>query len=66
MGETRSRKVGPECVLIDEKDATMVAWTLHMQECKLSINLQCLQMKVKLLFKYLDQAHPFQWWNSKE
>jgi hypothetical protein len=30
----------PRGVLIDEKDAIMIAWTLAMQECKLSISLQ--------------------------
>jgi hypothetical protein len=27
-------------VLIDEKEAIMIAWTLAMQQCKLSIGLQ--------------------------
>jgi hypothetical protein len=36
----RSRKMRPRGVLIDEKDAIMITWTLAMQECKLSIGLQ--------------------------
>jgi hypothetical protein len=35
----------PRRVLIDEDDAIMIAWTLAMQECKLSISLQLLTTK---------------------
>jgi hypothetical protein len=38
-GKTRSIKMGPGGVLIEEKDSTMIAWTLTMQACRLSINL---------------------------
>jgi hypothetical protein len=38
-GKTRSKKMGPFGVLIKEKDPTMIAWTLTMQECGLSISL---------------------------
>jgi hypothetical protein len=36
----RLRKMRPRGVLIDENDVIMIAWTLAMQECKLSISLQ--------------------------
>jgi hypothetical protein len=40
------KKMRPGSVLIKEKDATMIAWILTMQECRLSITLQQLKMKV--------------------
>jgi hypothetical protein len=40
------KKMQPGGVLIKEKDAAMIAWILTMQECKLSITLQQLKMKV--------------------
>ncbi len=33
-------------VFTKEEDVAMIKWTLDMQECKLSINLQQLKMKV--------------------
>ncbi len=45
-GKTKSRKMGPRGVLIEKKDSEVIAWTLTMQECGLSINLQQLKMKV--------------------
>jgi hypothetical protein len=36
-------------VLIEEEDATMITWTLAMQKCELSINLQQLKIKVAKL-----------------
>ncbi len=38
--------MGLEGVLKTEKDVEMIKWTLIMQECGLSINLQQLNMKV--------------------
>jgi hypothetical protein len=38
--------MGPRGVLTKEKDVTMIAWILTMQECELSIALQQLKMKV--------------------
>jgi hypothetical protein len=45
-GNTRSRKIGPSNVLIEEEDEAIVAWVLSMQECGLSITLQQLKWKV--------------------
>jgi hypothetical protein len=42
-GKTKSMKMGPRGVLTN---AIMITWTLTMQECGLSINLQQLKMKV--------------------
>jgi hypothetical protein len=36
-------------MLIEKKDVAMIVWTLVMQECGLSINLQQLKMKVTKL-----------------
>jgi hypothetical protein len=41
--KTRSRKMGPR-MLTKEKDQTVIAWTLGMQECGLFITLQQLVM----------------------
>ncbi len=41
--------MGPKGVLTEEKDATMITWTLTMDECGLSISLQQLKMKVAKL-----------------
>jgi hypothetical protein len=38
-GKTRCRKMGLACVLTKEKDVTVVAWILGMQECELSVTL---------------------------
>jgi hypothetical protein len=38
--------MGPRGVHIEVKDSTMIAWTVAMQECGLSISLQQLEMKV--------------------
>ncbi len=38
--------MGPTSVFTKEKDVTLVAWILGMQECGLSITLQKLKMKV--------------------
>jgi hypothetical protein len=48
-GETRSKKMGPRGVLIEEEDSIVIAWTLTMQECGLCISLQQLKMKVTKL-----------------
>jgi hypothetical protein len=45
-GKTIFREMGPKNVLIEEDDATMIKWTLDMQECGLSLNLQLLKIKV--------------------
>jgi hypothetical protein len=37
---------GARRCVTEEKDATMITWTLAMQECGLFINLQQLKMKV--------------------
>jgi hypothetical protein len=44
-GKSKSKRMGPKGVLIEEKDSTMIAWTLTMQEGGLSISLQQLNMK---------------------
>jgi hypothetical protein len=36
-GKAISRKKGPQGIFTHEKDATMVAWMLGVQECELSI-----------------------------
>jgi hypothetical protein len=38
-GKTRSRKMGPRGVLIEEKDVAVIVGTLTMQECGLSRSL---------------------------
>jgi hypothetical protein len=45
-GKTRFRKMGLGGVLIEKEDSKVIAWTLAMQECGLSISLQQLKMKV--------------------
>ncbi len=50
-GKTRSNKMGPEGVLTEKEDVTMIAWTLTMGECGLSISLQQLKTKVAKLTK---------------
>jgi hypothetical protein len=57
-GKTKSKKMGPGGVLIEKEDATMIKWTLDMQECGLSISLQQLKMKVVELTQTRDT--PFQ------
>jgi hypothetical protein len=44
-GKSKSRRMGPGGVLIEEKDSIMIGWTLIMQECGLSISLQQPNMK---------------------
>jgi hypothetical protein len=44
--KTKSRKMGLEGVFTKEEDVAVIKWTLDMQECKLSISLQQLKMKV--------------------
>ncbi len=39
VGQGQGR-IGPQVVLIDEEDKTLVAWVLGMQDCGLSISLQ--------------------------
>jgi hypothetical protein len=39
----------PRGVLIEAKDSIVIAWTLTMQECELSISLQQFEMKVAKL-----------------
>jgi hypothetical protein len=48
-GKTRSMKMELGGVLTKEEDVVMITWTLIMQECELSINLQQLKMKVAKL-----------------
>lgn len=48
-GKTKSRKVGPQVIVTNEKDVTMVAQILSMQQCGLSITLQQLKMEVAKL-----------------
>jgi hypothetical protein len=45
-GKTKSRKMGPRGVLIAKEGAKVIKWTLAMQECGLSINLQQLKKKI--------------------
>jgi hypothetical protein len=35
--KTRFKKIGPKCLLIEEEDVVVLAWTLVMQKCGLSI-----------------------------
>jgi hypothetical protein len=39
-GKNRSKKMGLRGVLIEKEGALVIAWTLTMQECGLSISLQ--------------------------
>jgi hypothetical protein len=39
-GKTRSRKMGPTSVLMEEENKAIVEWTLTMQERGLSITIQ--------------------------
>jgi len=48
-GKTKSINMGPRGVFIEEEDSVVIAWTLSMQECGLSISLQQLKMKVAKL-----------------
>jgi hypothetical protein len=66
-GKTRSRNLGPQAVLINEEDKTLIAWILGMQECRFSITLQYLKMKVAKLTQTIP--NPFKigiignsWW----
>jgi len=66
-GKTKSRKMGLGGVLTKKKDAIVIAWTLVMDECGLSISLQQLKMKVAKLTQ--TKVIPFQngipgnsWW----
>ncbi len=58
-GKTESRKMGPRGVLIKEENVVVIKWTLDIQECELSINLQQLKMKVVKLTQTKDT--PFQY-----
>jgi hypothetical protein len=49
MEKTRFKKMGLGGVLIIGKDVEMIKWTLAMHECKISINLHQLKMKVTKL-----------------
>jgi hypothetical protein len=59
-GKTRSKKMGPEVVLIKKEDVVMITWTLTMVECGLSTSLQQLKTKVAKLTQI--RATPF--WNG--
>jgi hypothetical protein len=52
--------MGPGSVLIEEEDATVIAWTLTMDECGLSISLQ--QIKMKVAKRTHTRVTPF--WNG--
>ncbi len=39
-GRIRCKKVGPQGMLIEQEDETMVTWVLNMQKAKLYVNLQ--------------------------
>jgi hypothetical protein len=65
--KTRSKKMGPRGVFTKEEDVAMIKWTLNVLECRLSINLQQLKMKVAKLTQTKDT--PFKdgilrksWW----
>jgi len=53
----KSKKTKQGDVLIEEKDVAMIAWTLIMGECGLSINLQ--QLKTKVIKLTQTKATPF-------
>ncbi len=53
-GKTKSRKMGPRGVLIEEENVVAIKWTLDMQECELSISLQQMKMKVVKLTQTKD------------
>ncbi len=63
-GKTRSRNMGPRRVFIEKGDSTMIAWTLAMQECGLSISLQQFKMKVAELTQI--KVTPFLEWNTRQ
>jgi hypothetical protein len=65
--KTKSRNLGPQDVLINEEDKTLVAWILGMQECGFLITLQYFKMKVAKLIQTIP--NPFKdgiignsWW----
>jgi hypothetical protein len=67
MEKLDQRKWGPEAVLDEKEDVAMIAWTLTMGECGLSISLQ--QPKTKVAKLTQIRATPFQngipnniWW----
>jgi hypothetical protein len=45
-GRTICKKVGPQGMLKEHEDETMVTWVPNMQNVGLSINIQQLKMKV--------------------
>ncbi len=66
-GRTRSRKTGPQGVLIELKDTTIVIWVLNMQIARLFITLQ--QLKLKVVEVTQTKSTPFRndvlgasWW----
>ncbi len=66
-GKTRFKKMGLGRVIIEKEDSTMIAWTLIMQECGLSINLQQFKMKVVELTQtrvtpFRDGIPSKSWW----
>jgi hypothetical protein len=66
-GKTKSRNLGPQGVLINEGDKTLVVWILGMQECVFSITLQYLKMKVAKLTQtipnpFKDEIIGNSWW----
>ncbi len=50
-GKTKSKKMGPRVVLTKEENAIVITWTLSIQECGPSINLQQLKIKVTKITK---------------
>jgi hypothetical protein len=66
-GKTKSKKMGPRGVFTKEENAIVITWTLLIQECGPSINLQ--QLKMKVAKKTKVKVTPFQdgipsnnWW----
>jgi len=45
-GRTRSKKVGPQYVLIEMVDGIIVSWVLNMQNASLFVTLQQFKLKV--------------------
>jgi hypothetical protein len=56
-GRTRSRKVGPQGVLIEVEDETIISWVLNMQKVNLFVTLQ--QFKLKVVEVTLTKSTPF-------
>jgi len=56
-GRSKSRKEGPQGVLIEVEDGTIVSWVLNMQNASLFVTLQ--QFKLKVVKVTQTKSMPF-------